>query len=228
MAERKISIMVVDDHPLLLAGLCMLLNAEDDLEVVGRAAASGEMLPLLQEKRPDILLLDITLQTVSGLDLLPAIRQAVPETRVIMLTMHEDQQYLQKALQQGAAGFVLKKGLDVDLLYAVRAVMRGEIFIQPSMMREYLMPQTGGAPAAAGKPPADKNQTLWSSLSHREREVMVEVARGRTSKEIAEKLFLSEKTVATYRSRAMFKLGLESRAELVDFALRIGVLPVRE
>jgi two-component system, NarL family, response regulator NreC len=227
MADRKIAVVVVDDHPLLLAGLCMLLNAENDIEVVGRTASAGEVLALLKEKNPDVLLLDITLQAASGLDLLPAIRKAAPETRVVMLTMHEDQQYLHKALQNGAAGFILKRGLDVDLLYAVRAVMRGEMFIQPSMMKEYIMPG-GSASPAGGKPPPDKDHTLWSSLSVREREVMVEVALGHTSREIAEKLFLSEKTVATYRSRAMFKLGLETRAELVDFALRVGALPGRE
>jgi two-component system, NarL family, response regulator NreC len=224
-SEQKISLLVVDDHPLLLAGLCMLLNAEKDLEVVGQADNALEAMRLAREKKPQIILLDITLQETSGLDLLPAIREACPDSRVIMLTMHEDQQYMQKAIQTGAAGFVLKKGLDVDLLYAIRAVMRGEMFIQPSMLKDYLQPSA--KPPLSKEPPPDKDAVLWNSLSAREREVMAEVARGYTSKEIGEKLFLSEKTVATYRSRAMFKLGLETRAELIELALKIGLLPQR-
>jgi two-component system, NarL family, response regulator NreC len=224
-SAHKISLLVVDDHPLLLAGLCMLLNAEEDMEVVGQADNAREAMRLAKEKKPQIILLDITLQETSGLDLLPTIREACPDSRVIMLTMHEDQQYMHKAIQTGAAGFVLKKGLDVDLLYAIRAVMRGEMFIQPSMLKDYLQPS--GKNPLGQEPPPDKDAVLWNSLSTREREVMAEVARGYTSKEIGEKLFLSEKTVATYRSRAMFKLGLETRADLIDLALKIGVLPHR-
>jgi two-component system, NarL family, response regulator NreC len=224
LSEQKISLLVIDDHPLLLAGLCMLLNAETDMEVVGQADNAREAVVIATEKKPQIILLDITLQETSGLDLLPTFRERCPDSRVIMLTMHEDQQYMQKAIQTGAAGFVLKKGLDVDLLYAIRAVSRGEMFIQPSMLKDYLQPQS----PRGHEPPEDKDAVLWGSLSTREREVMAEVARGYTSKEIGEKLFLSEKTVATYRSRAMFKLGLETRADLIDLALKIGVLPHRQ
>jgi two-component system, NarL family, response regulator NreC len=223
MPDRKISILVVDDHPLLLAGLCMLLNAEPDMEVVGKADNAQEALMIAGDQKPRIILLDITLQETSGLDLLPKLKETCPDSRVIMLTMHEDQQYMQRAIEAGAVGFVLKKGLDVDLLYAIRAVVRGQIFIQPSMLKDYLQPT--GKPSRADAPPLDKNRVLWNSLSTREREVMTEVARGYTSKEIGEKLFLSEKTVATYRSRAMSKLGLETRADLIEFALKVGILP---
>lgn len=224
MPEKKISILVVDDHPLLLAGLGMLLNAEKDMEVSGQADNASEALRIAREKKPQVILLDITLQETSGIDLIPTLRGLCPDARVIMLTMHEDLQYMQKAIQSGAAGFVLKKGLDVDLLYAIRAVMRGEVFIQPSMLKDYLA--SSGNASASGHS-RDKNALLWDTLSVREREVMIEVARGYTSKEIGERLYLSEKTVATYRSRAMLKLGLESRAELVDFALKLGVLPAK-
>jgi two-component system, NarL family, response regulator NreC len=225
MADQKISILVVDDHPLLLAGLCMLLNAEKDMVVTGQADNAAAAVKLARDQKPAVILLDITLQDTSGLDLIPVFRETCPAARIIMLTMHEDLQYMQKAIQSGAAGFVLKKGLDVDLLYAIRAVMRGEMFIQPSMLKDYLVPSQSDFSLAG--PPRGKDAVLWDTLSVREREVMIEVARGYTSKEIGDRLFLSEKTVATYRSRAMFKLGLESRAELVDFALKLGVLPTK-
>ncbi|MFZ5773890.1 MAG: response regulator [Thermodesulfobacteriota bacterium] len=205
-------ILVVDDHALLLSGLCMLLNAEPDLEVVGMADSGEKALALASELQPDVVLLDISLRETSGLLLLPELLQRAPRARVLMLTMHEDQQYLKQAMAAGAKGFLLKKCLDVDLLYAIRSVLRGHIHIHPSMMPEIL---AGPRPEAASP-----EEQLWNSLSQREQQVMLAVAKGHTGREIAEQHFLSEKTVATYRSRAMAKLGLETRAELVEFVAR--------
>lgn len=220
MNKKKISVMVVDDHALLLAGLCMLLDAEADMRVVGRTSCAGEAVALAGRLRPDVILLDISLGDSSGLDLLPPLLAQSPASRIMMLTMHEDQQYLQLAMARGAAGFILKKGLDVDLLYAIRSVMRGEIFIQPFMVQQYLAGQTAATTATGTE---DKDSVLWAALSPRERQVMLAVAQGHTSKEIAQKEYLSEKTVATYRSRAMIKLGLDTKAELVALTLRLGV-----
>ncbi len=221
MIAKKISVMVVDDHALLLAGLCMLLDAEADMRVVGRTSSAGEAVSLAGQLRPDVILLDISLGDTSGLDLLTTLQEQAPASRIMMLTMHEDQQYLRLAMARGAAGFILKKGLDVDLLYAIRSVMRGEIFIQPFMVQQYL---TGQAAASTTSGTEDKDSLLWATLSPRERQVMLAVAQGHTSKEIAQQEYLSEKTVATYRSRAMIKLGLDTKAELVELTLRLGVL----
>ncbi|MBC8208209.1 MAG: response regulator transcription factor [Desulfobulbaceae bacterium] len=220
MNNKPLSIVVVDDHPLLLSGLCMLLNSEDDMEVIGQAETFNTALTLITETQPAIVLLDITLHDQSGLDLIPKIHQQAQETQIIIMTMHEDRKYLEKALDRGARGYVLKKGLDVDLLYAIRSVARGEIFIQPSMVKTLIT----GEDTAVPTPEINHTTQLWNTLSEREQQVVLGVARGYTSKEIAGKYFLSEKTVSTYRSRAMIKLGLDSRAELVEFAMTLGLL----
>ena len=212
MSNEMIRILVVDDHPVLLSGLSLLLNAELDMEVAGTADSGPKALAQAKELQPDIVLLDISLPGTSGLLLLPEILRQAPKARVLMLTMHEDHQYLKEALAQGAKGFILKKCLDVDLLYAIRSVMRGQMYIHPAMMPDILAEQDKGA--------ASPEEMLWLSLSSREQQVMLAVAMGFTSREIAEQHFLSEKTVATYRSRAMAKLGLETRAELVEFVSR--------
>jgi two-component system response regulator NreC len=218
---KKTTIAIIDDHLLLLSGLSLLLNGQKDMAVVGQADTLEKARHLLDEQRPDIVLLDITIHQDSGLTLLPEIKNISPASRAIILTMHEDQQYLQRAMQLGAAGFVLKKGLDVDLLYAIRAVAQGEVYIQPAMLKAYI---SGEKEKQTATPTRDKETMLWESLSGREKEVMLGVAHGYTSKEIAEKNFLSEKTVATYRSRAMLKLGIDSRADLVDLVLKLGFL----
>lgn len=212
MNTERIRILVVDDHPVLLSGLSLLLNAEPDMEVAGTADSGPTALAFARELQPDIVLLDISLPGTSGLLLLPEILRQAPKTRVLMLTMHEDHQYLKEAVAKDAKGFILKKCLDVDLLYAIRAVMRGQMYIHPAMMPDILAGQDKGA--------ATPEELLWLSLSSREQQVMLAVAMGFTSREIAEQHFLSEKTVATYRSRAMAKLGLETRAELVEFVSR--------
>ncbi|OQX16700.1 MAG: hypothetical protein BWK76_11240 [Desulfobulbaceae bacterium A2] len=217
MKSHEIRILIVDDHPLLLSGLCLLLNAEQDLQVVGRAEAALPACALAQQLQPDVILLDISLPDVSGLEILPELRRVAPQARIIMLTMHDDRQYLREALDKGARGFLPKQGLDIDLLYAVRAVQRGELFIHPKMMQELLQP--------AGQEAISPEEQLWRLLSQREQQVVLGVIRGFTGKQIGEQLCLSEKTIATYRSRAMIKLGVETRAELVELLERLRPLP---
>lgn len=208
-ADPVIRLLVVDDHPLLLSGLRLLLNGEQDLEVAGIADGGEKAQLLAQELQPDVILLDISLRNTSGIQLLPELLRLSPHSRVLMLTMHEDQHYLKAAMAAGASGFLLKKCLDVDLLYAIRLVMRGQIYIHPAMMPDIL--------ATADKKEISPEEMLWQSLSKREQQVALDVAMGHTSREIGEKYFLSEKTVSTYRARAMTKLGIDTRAELVKF-----------
>lgn len=216
----KIQIMIVDDHKLLSSGLSMLLNAQDDLEVAATAENPDEALNLLSQKCFDLVLLDISLPGKSGLELLPEFIDLCPQTRFIMMTMHEDLHYLKEAIAAGAKGFVLKKGVDMDLLYAIKAVIKGEVYIQPSMLTSFISDETESSSTANEN--LSEDEKLWELLSPREQEVAHGVARGYTSKVIAEKYFLSEKTVTTYRSRAMTKLGFETRADLVDFIFRLG------
>ncbi len=216
MNSNTISILIIDDHKLLLSGLTLLLNSEEDFEVVGQADNGDDGLELATALQPQVILLDITLSNRSGLDILPDLLNVTPESRVIMLTMHNDYRYLEEAMNKGAKGFVLKKGIDVDLIYAIRLVMQGETYIHSSMLPDYVEAQQQESEETI-------DTILWQSLSGREQEVIQLVVKGFTSREIAEKLFLSEKTIATYRSRAMTKLGFSSRAELVSFIGRLTI-----
>lgn len=213
--SETIRVVLADDHAVLRAGLKLLLEGEPDMRVVGEAADGAAVLPLSEACQPDLILLDLTMPRLGGLEILPLLQKQVPLPKILILTMHDDEGYLRQALQEGASGYVLKKAADVELLSAIRAVMRGEVYIHPAMTRPLLdgvMPN--GMPDTART-----GEELWATLSDREQEVLQLVAIGHTGREIADRLSLSVKTVETYRARGMEKLDLRSRAALVKFAL---------
>lgn len=208
------SILLVDDHAVLRAGLRLLLDGQPDLRVIGEAEDVRTAVVQATTLQPDLILLDLSLTGSSGLAAIPALRAVAPHSRILVLTMHDDEGYVRQALAAGANGYVLKRAADAELIAAIRAVLRGELYIHPALTRqllEDLLPQT---PALSP----------WESLSEREREVLLLVARGYTAAEIAEQLSLSPKTVETYRTRGMEKLGLRSRAALVQYALNHNLL----
>ncbi len=210
-------VLLADDHAVLRAGLRLLLTSTNEYEVIGEASSGTETLALAEQLQPDLILLDLSMPALGGLDVLPTLRKLVPAGRILILTMHDDPQYLRQALKQGASGYVLKKAADAELLSAMRAVLHGDVYVQPSMTRillEDMLPESQLA---------DK-EDAWSSLSDREQEVLKMVALGHTSAEIAEQLSLSAKTVETYRARGMEKLGLRTRAALVRFVLQEGII----
>lgn len=214
--STPIKVILADDHAVLRAGLRALLNQESDFQVVGEADSGLEALNLAEKLQPDLILLDLSMPGLNGLDALPTLRQLAPQSRILILTMHDDPQYLRQAIKTGAAGYVLKKAADKELLAAMRAVMRGDVYVHPSMTRALLddiLP-----------PGAEDDEDVWISLSKRQQQVLRLVALGHTSAEIAEQLDLSPKTVETYRARGMEKLGLKTRAALVRFALQRGLL----
>lgn len=213
----KTRILLADDHAVLRAGLRLLLDAQPDLMTVGEASDGLEVLDRATALQPDIILLDLTMPRLGGLAALRELRQRAPGTRVLVLTMHADQEYLRQALSQGAAGYVLKQAADQELLAAIRAVVRGEVYVH-SMMAKGLV--EGLLDQARPALPTDP----WESLSSREAEVIRAVAQGYTNQEIADHLSLSVKTVETHRARAMEKLGLTSRAQLVRYMLDKGLL----
>jgi DNA-binding NarL/FixJ family response regulator len=219
MPTPPVRILLADDHAVLRAGLRMLLSAEPDMEVVGEAGDGQQVQEQAQSLNPDIILLDLTMPGTDGLTALPRLKKVVPHSRILILTMHEDEAYLRQALQNGASGYVLKKAVDTELLSAIRAVMRGEVYVHPAMTKLLLDGMLPQIPEVA----SDDAQ-LWAGLSEREQQVIRGIVRGFTSEEIAEQYHLSVKTVYTYRSRAMIKLGIETRARLVDFAIRLGIL----
>lgn len=203
------TILIADDHAVLRAGLRMLLDAQPELQVIGEAGSGGEVLSMAAQLQPNLILLDLSMPGLGGLEVVSLLRRSLPSARILILTMHDDESYVRQALREGASGYLLKKAADNELLDAIRVVMRGEVYIYPSLTRTLLEDIL----------PTNIDDNPWASLSEREQEVLLLVARGHTSADIAEKLSLSSKTVDTYRARGLEKLGLRSRAALVQFAL---------
>lgn len=217
---NRIRILIADDHGVLRAGLRVLLNAEPDMEVVGEAGDGSEAIDKVSELQPDVILLDITMPNVSGLQAIGHIKKKCPACKVLMLTMHDDESYLRAALRAGASGYALKKAADTELLSAIRSAHRGEIFLHPSLTKILV----GELIGTTGKVKKDDDESGLDRLSDREREVMRLLAQGHTSQEVAEMLFVSVKSVETYKARLMSKIGLRTRAQLVRYALQVGVL----
>lgn len=216
--SEKIRLLLADDHAVLRSGLRLLLSEQPDMEVVGEAADGEEAIAKTRELRPDLVLLDITMPGIGGLEALDRIKKEVPEVRVVVLTMHDDESYMERIMTSGGSGYVLKKAADTELLQAIRAVREGGVYLHPTMTRA-LVSQLQRKSVAQ-----EKQSHLESKLSEREREVLKLIAQGYTNKEIADMIFLSVKTVETHKAHIMDKLELRSRAELVRYALDNGLL----
>ena len=218
--REKIRILVADDHAVLRAGLKMLLEAQPDMEVVGEAATGKEAVELASLLAPDVVLLDITMPGMEDFRAMRELREKAPCAKILILTMHNHKGYLKRALREGASGYVVKKAADVELILAIRAVYRGDLYIHPSMTRalleEALEEEVAGSEGLIRPSP--------DILSPREQEILRLVALGYTNSQIAEKLFISVKTVETYKARIKEKLGLKTRAALVRYALQQGLL----
>lgn len=211
-----IRILLADDHPVLRSGLEALLSLEEGLQVVGQASTGAEAVEKTRLLRPDVVVMDLSMPGMDGLEATKQIVALGLDARVLVLTSQSEEDFLLPVLEAGGGGFVRKTSADSDLVNAIRTVARGEVFLYPSatrlLLRKY---QQGREPHAAGP---------LESLSDREREVLALTAQGYSSAEIGKKLFLSPKTVDTYRARMMQKLGLSHRAELVRLALDTGLL----
>jgi two-component system, NarL family, response regulator NreC len=207
---------VADDHAILRTGLRMLINAQPDMEVVGEAEDGIEAVQAVQNVNPDVVILDVTMPRSGGLDAIKHIAARNRSTRVLLLTMHEEPAYLRTALAAGASGYVLKKSVDADLLSAIRAVSKGRTYVD-SELAEILVRDAFSKDDIAGS-------AANSVLSDRELQVLKLVAEGFSSREIAEQIYISTKTVETYRARFAEKLGLKSRAQIVRYALNLGLL----
>jgi two-component system response regulator NreC len=210
-------LLLVDDHAVVRSGLRMLLESEADFEIVGEAGSGWEALRAVAETHPDIVLMDIGLPDISGIEAAAEIKRLRPETAVVALTIHEDEEYFFKMLAAGASGYVPKRAAPEELLTALRAAASGEVYLYPSLAKllvsDYLAQEAGARPAPA-----------LDGLTDREREVLAHLAEGATNLEIAETLSISPKTVGRHRENIMRKLGLHSRAELVKYAIRKGII----
>jgi DNA-binding NarL/FixJ family response regulator len=197
----------------------MLLNAEPDIEVVGEANDGDEAINKTVELAPDVLLLDITMPGLGGIDAIRMIKARKLPVAILILTMHEDEGYLREALKAGARGYIPKKAAETELISAIKAVYRGELFLHSSLTKAIMEEVIYGS-ANDKKTTADS----YERLSQREREVLKLVAQGYTNQQVADQIFLSVKTVETYKSRVMDKLNLHGRTELVRYALERGLL----
>ena len=215
----KIRLLVADDHPVVRTGLCTFLNAQPDMEVVGEAINGAMAVERALELTPDVVVMDITMEGVNGLAATREIRKRLPQTKVLILTVHNSVEYLRQALDAGATGYVLKQAADTELAVAIRVVQRGEIFLYPVFTRVLL------EDLAQGRETDDlSRRDSYERLSRREKEVLRLVALGYTNRQIADRLYLSVKTVGTYRARLMSKLNLKGRPALVRYALSKGLL----
>ena len=219
----RIRVLIVDDHAVLRSGLRMLIAGQSDLEVVGEAGDGEEAVRRAQEVHPDVVLMDLTMPGMSGIQAIERVRQVSPKSRVLVLTMHDVPAYLRAALAAGAAGYVVKRAADAELLSAIRGVHRGRTVLDPELATRVV--EGGlGARGPVGRPARGSA----SLLSQREREVLDLVAQGYTNQQVADRLGLSVKTVETYRARLVEKLGLRSRADLVRYAVDSGIVSSRE
>ncbi|MHB1324964.1 MAG: response regulator [Thermoleophilia bacterium] len=216
----KIRILLADDHAILRAGLVRLLGEQKDIEVVGEAENGREAVQKVQELHPDIVLMDIGMPVMNGMEATKQIKKRDADVKVLVLTMHDNEEYLFQVLQAGAAGYVLKKAADSDLVNAIHVVSRGDCFLYPSaakmVVEDYLDKLKNG----------QEPTSSFDTLTDREREILTLVAAGHTNREIAETLFISVKTVETHKANIMEKLNLHKRAELVKYAIKKGMLQV--
>jgi DNA-binding NarL/FixJ family response regulator len=214
---RKTRVLLADDHVLIRAGLRMVVDAQPDLTVVGEAGDGREAIAMAESLKPDVVVMDIGMPTLNGIEAAHQVREKLPGTQIVMLSMHSDEGYVLRALKAGAKAYLLKDSAETDLARAIRSVADGKSFFSPAVGRVLLedyvrkLQRTGG-------------EDSYDLLSPREREVLQLVAEGKSSKEIANLLNLSVYTVETHRSRVMQKLNLRGIPELILYAVRKGII----
>ncbi|CAM4409221.1 response regulator transcription factor [Paenibacillus tarimensis] len=214
-----IRVLICDDHAVVRSGLAMLLHGKHDIEVVGEASEGDEAIRMALEIQPDVVLMDLSMpHGKDGMTATAELKKELPDTAVLILTMHDDDEYLFRAIQIGASGYILKNAPHEELLAAIQSIAAGNAYLYPTatkrLMSEYLQRlKQGGEPAGA-----------YETLSEREKEILGWIAKGYSNKEIADNLVISVKTVETHKSNLMEKLGLKTRPELIKFALKKGLL----
>ncbi len=215
----KIRLLLVDDHEIVRAGLRMLFLAEPDMEIVGEAGGGADAIRAVADLHPDVVLMDVAMPGMNGIEATRRIKEANPETAILALTMYEDEQYFFEMLNAGASGYIPKRAAPDDLVSAIRVVSQGNVFLYASLARFLLNEVLPTHDAKAG-------DSLTEELTPREREVLTHIAEGKTNREIADVLIISPKTVDRHRENIMQKLNLHSRVELVKYAISRGLIRV--
>ena len=212
----NIRVLVVDDHTLVRDGIRAVLANASDMEVVAEAADGQAALGEARRTRPDVILLDIAMPGLGGLETVPLLRREVPTARILILTQYEQPEYVRRFLNLGVGGYVLKKAAGAELIAAIRAVHRGGLVVDPAVARDVLRESPSGQTVPVDDP--------YESLTERERQVLKLVAEGRSNKDVAAVLDVSVKTAMTHREHVMKKLGLHNRTDLTRFAMRRGII----
>ncbi len=213
----KTRIVIADDHSIVREGVRMILATQRDFDVVGEAGSGEEALDLIETLRPDVVVMDISMPGIGGIEATAQVKQRHPSINVLALTMHEDESYVFRLLRAGASGYVLKRAAATDLVAAVRAASRGEAFLYPSVARDVIADYLRRVEAGEEK-------ERYDGLTSREREILTLIAQGLSNQEIAKNLYISIKTVQTHRAHILEKLGLHDRTELVRYAIRKGLI----
>ncbi len=213
----KIKVFLADDHLILREGIRLLLDKVSDIEMIGEAGDGGEAIAKVEQLRPDVVLMDITMAGLNGLEATRQIKRNHPSIKVIILTMHETDQYLSEMLEAGASGYVVKTATSSELISAIRAVYDGDVHLYPSIARmlveDYLQKVKRG-----------EEKESYNGLTPREKEILIYIAGDKQNKEIANLLGISVRTVQTHRTNLMDKLGAHDRTELVKYAIRKGII----
>lgn len=216
-SDAKIKILIVDDHVLVREGIRSLLENQPDIEILDEATNGNEAIQKTIELRPDIVLMDITMPVMGGIEATIAIKEVVPDTKILVLSVHEEDHYLSEILKAGASGYFIKGGSSSELISALRTVQEGQVFLYPTMTKKlvgsYLVQLNNGL-----------NDRNYSNLTPREKEILKLIAEGHSNRDIASMLFLSPATIQTHRSNIMLKLQVHSRSELTKYAISRGII----
>ena len=214
---EKIKVLVVDDHTIVRDGICALLTLAGDIEVVGEAADGSEALKLVEEFKPDVVLMDIAMPIMGGLEATRRICRKFTKTKVLVLTQYDDKEYVFPVIEAGASGFISKVAASSELVSGIRSIYHGDSYLSPSIAKLVVENYQHGSERTSHDP--------YQQLTSRERDVLKLVVEGHTTQEIADKLIVSPKTVEGHKTNLMAKLGIRNRIELVRYALRKGIIP---
>ena len=214
---KKVRLLIADDHKIFRQGIIKLLNEEPDLQVVGEAADGREVVKKATELKPDVILMDIAMANLNGLEATKQIKKVLPESKIIMLTMHKNEEYVLQSFQAGASGYILKEGAVEELVSAIRSIHADKSFLSPTVSKTLV-------DAYLRKMETGKTETPFDLLTDREREVLQLIAEGFTNREVAKQLYISVKTVEAHRAHIMQKLNIHDIAKLVKYAIQKGLV----
>ena len=220
MSDNQITILLADDHTVVRQGIVKLLEGEKNFKVIGEAGNGRDAVSKVEQFKPDVVLMDISMPLLNGIEATRQIKRIRPQTKVIILSMHSHDRFIGELLTLGASGYLVKDSTGADIITAINAAMKGDTFLSPSISRKIIENYV------SLKKVKSFREKLYSELSNREREVFQLIAEGRSTKEISEILFVSISTVKTHRSHIMEKLQLENLSQLIRFAIELGIVDV--